>query len=337
MSWQLVAEVVAYLHTADADSLTPTDRAVLLLIAQRAHDQTREAWTRHRDDDGRDLERHDPRRWDLGELSGLGQIGLRKALQRLAAAGVELRMVVGKGSDGRPMYARRGMQVTYRLPTLTLRSDSARNPRDLPSGTLGDPTGPPKAELGDPTGSLGDPTGSLGGPQVSPHGLRNSKKGQQSPRARPDAIAPICAALGCDENLALKIIKQIESEDEIRDLARYLDKFADDDQRRNYLQPYADDFRRMEDDEALRLGWRCKNCGCRCRTDWTVCRRCATRKGESFPPEQPAKSPEEQLERERLMQRIAEIRRADPTLGPRQIGERIRREDEQTTLTEETL
>lgn len=47
MSGRLVGEVVDWLQTPPADDLTMAEAAVLLVIAERAHDKTREMW-RHR-------------------------------------------------------------------------------------------------------------------------------------------------------------------------------------------------------------------------------------------------------------------------------------------------
>ena len=50
MSGRLVGEVVDWLQTPAADGLTPAEAVILLVIAERAHDKTRDMW-RHRIDD----------------------------------------------------------------------------------------------------------------------------------------------------------------------------------------------------------------------------------------------------------------------------------------------
>lgn len=163
MSWRLVAEVVAFLKTPEAAPLKPADRAVLLLVAQRAPDDSREAWQRQGDVD-------DVRRWDLGELSGLGERGLRHALERIADTGFELRVAIGKDGRGKVMYARRGVQTTFRLPEL--------GGLTVPPNDLGGHTSPANDELGGLTSPVGGHTG-------PPQGSKDRYKDQRVQETEP--------------------------------------------------------------------------------------------------------------------------------------------------------
>lgn len=80
---------------------TPAERAVALEIADTANENNRIS-----------LIEIDV----LCARSGLGEDGLRKALQRLANRGLEFRMSRGKGKDGRDMYARNRQDINYRVP-----------------------------------------------------------------------------------------------------------------------------------------------------------------------------------------------------------------------------
>jgi len=105
-----VGEVVDWLQSPAADGLTTAEAAILLVIAERAHDKTREMW-RHRIDDHSLYER-------IKRAARLSDAGLSKALQRLAKRGLECRVPIGTDKRGRPVYAARGRSMAFRLPEL---------------------------------------------------------------------------------------------------------------------------------------------------------------------------------------------------------------------------
>lgn len=105
-----MGEVVGWLQTEPAADLTLAERTILLIVAERAHEVTREMW-RHRIDDVTLYER-------IRAATGLGKDGLTKAFGRLASRGLEVRVPIGEGEDGRPVYARRGVAMRFRLPEL---------------------------------------------------------------------------------------------------------------------------------------------------------------------------------------------------------------------------
>src|SRR5690554_1911929 len=86
------------------------EAAVLLVIAERAHDKTREMW-RHRIDDHSLFER-------IRRVTRQTDAGLSKTLRRLARRGLECRVPIATGSDGRPVYAAKGRAMRFRLPEL---------------------------------------------------------------------------------------------------------------------------------------------------------------------------------------------------------------------------
>lgn len=77
-------------------------RAVALEIADDARDETRLSFA--------SLE--NLRRWTAAKDTNV----VRDALKRLAAAGWEFRVPIGKGKDGRLLYAVPGTRVTFRVP-----------------------------------------------------------------------------------------------------------------------------------------------------------------------------------------------------------------------------
>lgn len=110
MSGRLVGEVVDWLQTEAADGLTTAEAAILLVIAERAHDRTRDMW-RHRIDDYPLYER-------LKRATRLSDAGLSKALQRLARRGLECRVPIGTNKHGKPVFAAKGHSMQFRLPEL---------------------------------------------------------------------------------------------------------------------------------------------------------------------------------------------------------------------------
>lgn len=140
MATRLVGEVVEWLLTPAANGLTPAERAVLLVIAERANETTREMWRFKADTISLD-ER-------IAVAVGTPK-GLQKVLWRLASRGVEVRIPIAQGDDGRPVFAARGRAMRFRLPELPasvalpereradedrpfLPSDSVDNPADIP-------------------------------------------------------------------------------------------------------------------------------------------------------------------------------------------------------------
>lgn len=76
---------------------------VAWIIADDAGELTRRSWIDNR---------------LLCHYARLGPTGVRAALQRLAARGLEFRMPKGTGTDGRPVFATKGSSVDYYVPTV---------------------------------------------------------------------------------------------------------------------------------------------------------------------------------------------------------------------------
>ena len=90
------------LREALGSNITGLQRAVALEIADDANEDTRRSWVA--------LE-------DLARWAGAKDaVVVRNALKRLAAAGWEFRVPIGKGKDGRILYAVPGIRMTFVVP-----------------------------------------------------------------------------------------------------------------------------------------------------------------------------------------------------------------------------
>lgn len=88
------------------EDLTPAERLILLVVAEdiRDEDPGRQTWPKFN-------------AALLARRTGLtGKGSLKDALQRLARRGLEIRVPLTVGKDGRPVYAVPGKQCKYRLP-----------------------------------------------------------------------------------------------------------------------------------------------------------------------------------------------------------------------------
>lgn len=90
------------LREALGPNVTGLQRAVALEIADDANEATRRSWVA--------LE-------DLARWTGAKDaVVVRNALKRLAVAGWEFRVPIGKGKDGRVLYAVPGVRMTFAVP-----------------------------------------------------------------------------------------------------------------------------------------------------------------------------------------------------------------------------
>jgi hypothetical protein len=90
------------LREALGPDITGLQRAVALEIADDANDDTRESIAKME---------------DLARWTGAKDaVVVRNALKRLAAAGWEFRVPIGKGRDGRVLYAVPGIRTTFKVP-----------------------------------------------------------------------------------------------------------------------------------------------------------------------------------------------------------------------------
>lgn len=135
MGIKLMIEV---LDSAPAD-LTPAQRLVLVVIAERAYDDTREAWPGGTGKWGLDV---------LARRTGLKPDSVRKAIQQMARKGVEVRVPIKTGADGRPVYAHEGQQTTFRIPKFAKRADQDPPSEDGPGSAHSSQEGGSRSQEG---------------------------------------------------------------------------------------------------------------------------------------------------------------------------------------------
>lgn len=147
-----IRRVVEVLRHAPAD-LTPAERMVLVAIGENVRDEDpkRETWA-------------DFNAAVLAERAGLTGTGsLKSALQRLAKRGLEVRIPITHGKDGRPLYAVPGKQCRYRFPVLA-KGEATTSPYDQ----QGEATTSPGEATTSPKGRSG-PRQARSGPPPTPH------------------------------------------------------------------------------------------------------------------------------------------------------------------------
>jgi hypothetical protein len=114
VSIDLIVEVLDHAP----EKLTPSERLVLVVIAEWANDKTRVA--------------KQTKNWNLDTIcrrAGIQRAGLKSVLQRLAKNGLEVRVPV-RWKDGKPVYAYEGTAVTFKLPVLDVgRGDATATPQ----------------------------------------------------------------------------------------------------------------------------------------------------------------------------------------------------------------
>ncbi|MFE7106590.1 hypothetical protein ACFU98_35120 [Streptomyces sp. NPDC057575] len=164
------------LREALGPAITGLQRAVALEIADDANDDTRESY----------VELPDLARW-----TGAGSVDVvRNALKRLAAAGWEFRVPIGKGKDGRVLYAVPGRRVTFLVPPF---EGGAGAPSEGARAT-------PKGEPGLPQGGAGARSEGAGA-RSEGAGAPPFSSTPQSPQEEEDSSAPVAADPISDEQL----------------------------------------------------------------------------------------------------------------------------------------
>ena len=168
MAYDLVTEVLDHAPA----TITNVELVVMVAIAE---------WVQH-DDYRRGIRQCSRAQADLSRRTRLAPAGVKTALQRLAERGLELRVPLSIGKDGRPVYAVPGRVSTYRIPPLPAPPGcSCSNCRAKQGGTTGSPStnkGGPQAPLGGTTGSpSAGQNGVKGGPQAPPTGKTSGISG----------------------------------------------------------------------------------------------------------------------------------------------------------------
>lgn len=174
MSGRLVGEVVEWLRTPAAAGLTAAERVVLLVIAERANETTREMW-RHKVDEVSLSER-------IREaLGGVDKTNLSKVFKKLASRGLEVRIPVSTATNGRVVYSCRGRSTRFHVPPLPA---SVQLPERVASGQTKDPVDNPASDA--PDGPAEPPEWDAQEQTKEPKGMRSGKP--KSPNGLPTGV-----------------------------------------------------------------------------------------------------------------------------------------------------
>jgi hypothetical protein len=153
------------------ETLTSGERLVLVVIAEWANDNTREARQTH----GWNLE-------TICRRAGIKRSGLKSVLQGLAKKGLEVRVPV-KVKDGKPVYAYEGTALTFRVPLMP-----ERGGHSIPSdGSRGVATASERGGCGISEGRPQPPPS----PQGSP--LKKNPSSLSRTEAAADPVAAVAA------------------------------------------------------------------------------------------------------------------------------------------------
>lgn len=181
MAYELVAEVLDHAPT----DLAPSERLVMVVIAEYVLSTD---YTRGNRSTSRPAA-------DVARRAGVTISGLKQALQRLAKRGLDMRVPLLVGKDGRPVYAMPGRSSTYQVPPLAAATGGACTCDSCISGisTLEViPKGTPHSPLnGHRITPKGASDSRLGGSTQSPGGSTQSPgDSTQPPNRVPGSVNP---------------------------------------------------------------------------------------------------------------------------------------------------
>lgn len=241
MGVRLIREVLDH---APAD-LTPAELVVLLVLAHDARDDTRQCWP------GIDT---------IAQRARMHPTSLRRMFTRWGnrIPSLEVRVPIGKGADGRPLFAAKGHRTVYRIPELVPEGATdgcafegqRRNPRDIKGAT-------PDTQRRNPL---------LRPLSHEPSGNRHLSRGSNA--------VSLLAAIGADEDETRFIIEKIKNQANVRNLNAYVAKLAETGDLAAMLTEVRGDSARKATEDAYRSGWRCRRCAVPNRPDADQCRQC---------------------------------------------------------------
>jgi len=187
MGVKLIREVLDHAP----DTLTAADRLLLVVIAETASDATREGWP------GWELI---ARRMRWHHQRDGGKNAVSTALAAMARRGVDVRVPIARGKDGRPVYAAAGRRTIYRIPPFERVEESAT--QTSPKGGMEchpERVADRPTQGGNPGGVKGgNPRGKRVALHATPSTQEPSENRQQYARARvndPDDDAAILAEI----------------------------------------------------------------------------------------------------------------------------------------------
>lgn len=200
MGYRLYREVLDH---APPD-ITSGELLVWLVIADDAKDGTRIGWI-----DQAKLQRR----------TRLSERGIRQALHKLAGRGFELRVQRGTDKTGRPVFAHRGMQLTYKLPKLSQAVDDGVD-EPVDNEPQGGTTVPPCVEEG---GTIA----SEGGTTVPPFPSVPSVPSQQRAGSAEEIVQSATDASDTEAAAVVGLIG-VEAKQPIRSMVGFIRRLGDD-------------------------------------------------------------------------------------------------------------
>ena len=176
MSGRLVGEVAEWLRSPAAEGMTLAERTVLLIVAERSNEKTREMW-RYKTDEATSFEY-------ICQVAGIDRSGLTKALRKLAVRGFEVRVPLDFDRNGRPIFAFKGAAMKFALPPLPPSVElPERVDEDPPSPPVDNSPGEPSETPTEATEGWmrGHPNDSKGAPEGTLKGSKGGREGTPNP------------------------------------------------------------------------------------------------------------------------------------------------------------
>lgn len=180
MSARLIGELANWLTSPAAEGLTPAERCVLFVVAERAHERSR-IMLRHRGDAEQLVDR-------IALATGQARDStLKRTFRSLAKRGLDVRIPVAQGKDGRPVFACEGHSMRFRLPEFPASVAIPEAPAD-PVDNPADPVDEPVDNS--PEGAPDDDQRGADSTRLSAGGVRNrpasgDERGTKSTRPTP--------------------------------------------------------------------------------------------------------------------------------------------------------
>lgn len=249
MGIKLVVEVLDH----SPETLTLRDRLLLIVIAEKANDTTREGWPGWR---------LIAKRMGWTSHKDGGKNAVSTALAELAKHGVEVRVPIGKDKSGRLYFAAHGHQSTYRLPRLPWVAETAtheglheqppieREGWQSRASKGGNPQGRRVAETATPS-----PQGTLKEPSSAPLAVTPGAEG--NPMVT-EAIQSTTGATLAEATAILKLIR--DEKTGIRNLGAFVDHLARNGELPGYLARVREDHDRSSRAEQRRRAERGPEC-----------------------------------------------------------------------------
>ncbi|GGV34047.1 hypothetical protein GCM10010182_67360 [Actinomadura cremea] len=223
MSARLIGELANWLMSPAAVDVSPNERLVLFVVAERSHERSR-IMLRHRGDDEQLVDR-------IARTTGLARDGaLKRTFRALAKRGLDVRIPVANGKDGRPVFACEGHSMRFRLPEFPASVAIPEAPAD-PVDNEADPVDEPVDNLAQDAPD--DDQRGTESSRLSARGVRNrpasgAQRGAESSRPTPSnylsdpstSSSPSCHASSVAEDVGTLSAREPDGTNQDQRLAK---------------------------------------------------------------------------------------------------------------------